>query len=204
MPDHPADIAIDLSEMQRVSESIRSMLLKLRSKHDLAKYEYTRQIRVAPGEFAHSHPILTLNTRVREENALLSLYLHEQMHWYENWYSHSNHDGWMEIWASLTRLYPDVPAAFPEGASTAQSSYLHLIVNWLEIAATADFLGMDEAIRIASGSLIYAGLYKIVLTDWDTLTCLYRDQGLSPIRLATTMTDADFALAARMEEAATD
>ena len=204
MPDHPADIAIDLSEMQRVSESIRSMLLKLRSKHDLAKYEYTRQIRVAPGEFAHSHPILTLNTRVREENALLSLYLHEQMHWYENWYSHSNHDGWMEIWASLTKLYPDVPAAFPEGARTAQSSYLHLIVNWLEIAATADFLGMDEAIRIASGSLIYAGLYKIVLTDWDTLTCLYRDQGLSPIRLATTMTDADFALAARMEEAATD
>ncbi|WNJ91651.1 hypothetical protein [Bosea sp. 685] len=197
-------VAIDLSETRKVSERIRSMLLKLRADHDLAQYEYTHPVRIAPGEISHSHPVLTLNTMVREESALLSLYLHEQMHWYVTWYSHAHHDGWKTIWAELLHRYPNVPVAFPEGAHSAQSSYLHLIVNWLEIEATAGFLGREKAVEIAARNFVYSGLYRIVLADWDGLAALYASHGLTPIHPATAMADHDLEIAARMDEATTD
>ena len=59
------EIVINLSETQRAAEQVRSLLQKLRTDFNLAPYEYTRQVRIAPGEIPHSHPILTLNTRVR-------------------------------------------------------------------------------------------------------------------------------------------
>ena len=129
------DVTIDLSATQKAAEDVRTMLLKLREDYDLSLYEYARQVKIAPGEIPHSQ--LTLNTRIREDAALLSTYLHEQMHWYVTWYSHTRHDGWKAVWAALLARYPRVPVAFPEGAHTVQSSYLHLIVNWLEIEASA-------------------------------------------------------------------
>jgi hypothetical protein len=197
------DVTIDLSEMQNVSERIRTMLLKLRSDHDLSRYEYTRQVRIAPGEIAHSHPVLTLNTMVREDAALLSLYLHEQMHWYVTWYSHTQHDHWKAIWAALLARYPRVPVAFPEGAHTAHSSHLHLIVNWLEVEAAQQFLGRAKAVEIAEKNFVYSGLYRILLADWTALAELYRPNALTPIQAATGMTADDLAIAALMDEATT-
>lgn len=198
------DVTIDLTETQKASEHLRSMLLKLRSDYDLSPYEYTRRVRIAPGEIPHSHPILTLNTRIREESPLLSLYLHEQMHWYVTWYSHTRHDGWRANWAALLARYPKIPVAFPEGAHTAQSSYLHLIVNWLEIEAAAQFLGRLKAVEIAEKNFVYSGLYRIVLADWDALAELYRANALTPIHPATAMTADDLAIAALMDEATAD
>ena len=103
----------------------------------------------------------------------------------------------------LTR-YPDVPVAFPEGAHDARSSYLHLIVNWLEIEAASGYLGREGAIEVASKNFVYSGLYRIVLADWDALAGLYRSHGLTPIHPATGMTQDELELAARMDEAATD
>jgi hypothetical protein len=197
-------IDIDLSETRRAAELVRSSLLDLRAGYDLARYEYTREIRIAPGEIAHSHPTLTLNTLLREPNPILSLYLHEQMHWYATWYSYHSDAGWRAIWAALRQRYPVVPITFPEGAHTESSSYLHLIVNWLEIAATADFLGHQSAADIAAKNFIYSGLYRIVLADWDWLAGLYRTRGLTPIRHATTLSPEDLAIAARIDEATTD
>jgi hypothetical protein len=193
---------IDLGEAERAANSIKSMLLKLRGAYDLAPFEYTRRVRIAPGEIPHSHPVLTINTMVRAEQPLLSLYLHEQMHWYLTWYSHRHGAGWRAIWADLQTRFPEVPVAFPEGAHTAQSSYLHLIVNWLEIAATSQLLGEKIAKEIAAENFVYSGVYKIVLAHWDALSDLYRAHALAPIRPATTMTEEDLNLAAREDEAA--
>jgi hypothetical protein len=198
------DIAIDLTEAQQASERVRTMLLKLSSDYDLSPYAYTRRVRIAPGEIAHSHPVLTLNTMIREETALLSLYLHEQMHWYVTWYSYARPDGWSATWADLSARYPNVPAVFPEGAHTAQSSYLHLIVNWLEVEAAAQFLGRPKSIALAQKNFVYSGLYRIVLADWDALTELYRRHALAPICPATAMTADDLVIGARMDEAPTD
>ena len=198
------DVTIDLSATQKAAEHVRTMLLKLREDYDLSLYEYARQVKIAPGEIPHSHPVLTLNTRIREDAALLSTYLHEQMHWYVTWYSHTRHDGWKAVWAALLARYPRVPVAFPEGAHTVQSSYLHLIVNWLEIEASAQFLGRLKAVEIAEKNFVYSGLYRIVLADWNALAELYGANGLTPIYPATQMTADDLAIAAQMDEATTE
>lgn len=198
----PADnVEIDLTEARRAAEQVRGLLDKLRAEHDLRPFEYTTRVRIAPGEVPHSHPILTLNTMLREERALLSTYLHEQMHWYVTWYSYARTAGWRAIRKELEARYPAIPTVFPEGAHTAASSYLHLIVNWLEIEGTSVLLGREAAVEIAAKNFVYSGIYKIVLADWDELARLYREHGLVPMRTAIEMTEQDLSLAARMDEA---
>jgi hypothetical protein len=194
-------ITIDLSTARRNAELVQVLLKQLRVAYNLAPYEYTRAVRIAPGEFPYSHPVLTLNTMIQRDDELLAVYLHEQMHWYATWYSHTNPASWQTIWSALTARYPDVPTGFPVGAATAHSSYLHLIINWLEIEATAELLGRAKAIELARERRTYSGLYKIVLSDYDVLNELYRAHTLWPARPATSMAAADLALAARMDEA---
>lgn len=195
------DVVIDLSNVLIASQGVRTTLLKLRAEHELARYEYTRQVRIAPGEIPHSHPILTLNTLFRDRSALLSVYLHEQMHWYVTWYSYAREAGWNTIWAALCARYPEVPVGYPEGSDTSESSLLHLIVNWLEVEAAAQFLGRPKAIELALKNPVYRALYRIVLDDWNVLAGLYRSNGLTPIRPASAMSADDLILAGRMEEA---
>jgi hypothetical protein len=198
------DIEIDLTEARRAANEVRGLLLALRSSHDLRPYEYAARVRIAPGKVPHSHPVLTLNTMRREEGPLLSLYIHEQMHWYVTWYSHARAEGWRAIQAVLERRYPTLPTTFPEGARTAASSQLHLIVNWLEVEIVAGILGREAAVRLASGNFLYSGIYRMVLADWGPLSALYRLHGLTPVRSALDMTEQDLALAARMDEASVD
>lgn len=201
----PADnVEIDLTEARRAAEQVRGLLDKLRSEHDLRPFEYTTRVRIAPGEVPHSHPVLTLNTMLRAEHALLSTYLHEQMHWYVTWYSYAHTERWHVVRRELEARYPAIPTVFPEGAHTAASSYLHLIVNWLEIEATSALLGREAAVEVASGNFVYSGIYKIVLAEWDGLSQLYREHGLFPMRTAIAMTEQDLVLAARLDEAAVE
>jgi hypothetical protein len=49
------------------------------------KYEiptFTSTICIEKGVIPHSHPILTLNTRVSDERNILETLIHEQFHWY--------------------------------------------------------------------------------------------------------------------------
>lgn len=197
------NIEIDLTEAQSAAEQVRELLNKLRSEHDLSQFEYAPRMRIAPGAIPHSHPVLTLNTMVRTEGALLSTYLHEQMHWYVTWYSYARLHEWSSIRTELEARYPAVPTTFPEGAHTPASSYLHLIVNWLEVETTSLFLGRETANAIAARNFVYSGIYRMVLADWDQLSDLYSKHGLTPIRRATAMTLQDFGLAAMMDEAPT-
>lgn len=198
------NIEIDLSETRKAAELVRGLIEMLHAEHDLSRYEYTSRIRIAPGEIPHSHPVLTLNTMSRTKEAVLSAYLHEQMHWYVTWYSHAQTDSWRSIWATLKSRYPVVPIAFPEGAHTVASSYLHLIVNWLEIEALSLFLGQEAAIGHASKNFVYSGIYKIVISEWSWLAKLYSEHHLAPIRSASEMNAQDLELAAREDEACID
>lgn len=194
-------IDIDLSRAQKSAENVRNILVNLRASYDLGRYEYTKMVRIAPNEIAHSHPILTLNTSLRAENQILCTYLHEQMHWYATWYSHTNTSGWREIWSAIRQRFPSLPVGFPHGANDEPSSYLHIIVNYLEIEAVGDLLSPEVARKLAAENFVYRGIYEIVLRDWESLTILYRSQGLIPICPATIMSEQDLQLAALMDEA---
>lgn len=196
-------IDIDLSMAKASAERVRAALIKLRATHDLGRYEYTRRIRIAPTGPAYSHPVLTLNTSLWAEPAILCTYLHEQMHWYATWYSHTNPSGWREIWRSIRGVLPSIPIGFPQGAENEHSSYLHVVVNYLEVAAATDFLGEAAARDLAVKNFIYRGIYAIVLREWEFLTALYRRHGLIPIHPASDLSEQDLQLAALMEEAPT-
>jgi hypothetical protein len=90
------EIALDFTAVQRSAERVHDMLRDLRRRFDLSPFEYSKQVRIEPSEIPYSHPQITLNTWVRDDLGLLSMYLHEQMHWYVTWYSHSHSPQWRQ------------------------------------------------------------------------------------------------------------
>jgi hypothetical protein len=178
-------IDLDLEHARREGERVRTMLEALRRRHDLSRFEYTQIVRIVPGGDTFSHPILTLGNRFADsEDLLLSTYLHEQMHWYLWHLGTPDSDPLAPFFDELVRRYPEAPTELPDGARNYQATYTHLVVNWLEVAATAQFIGQARAFAIADAQRSYRWIYKTVLRDWDLLGELYQRHGVVPIRSA--------------------
>ena len=178
-------IDLDLDHARREGERVSGMLQALRRRHDLARYEYTRIVRVVPGSDTFAHPVLTIGNRFAEsEDLLLSTYLHEQMHWYLWHLGTPEMDPVAPFFDELVRRYPEAPTELPDGARNYESTYLHLVVNWLEVAATAEFIGRVRACAVADTQRTYRWIYRTVRRDWDALQELYERHGLVPIRSA--------------------
>jgi hypothetical protein len=178
-------IDLDLDHARREAERVQGMLQALRRRHDLSRYEYTRLVRIVPGSDTYSHPILTLGNRFAEsEDLLLSTYLHEQMHWYLWYLGTPEHDPVAPFLDELVRRYPEAPTDLPDGARSYEATYLHLVINWLEVAATSEFIGRVRACAVADAQRTYRWIYRTVLRDWDQLAELFERHGLVPIRSA--------------------
>jgi len=194
-------IDIDLEFARTEAERIHALLLALRRRHDLARYEYTRVVRIVPGGDTFAHPILTLGNRFAgSEDQLLSTYLHEQMHWYL-WLLHTPQvDPIAPFYDELVRRYPQAPITLPDGARNYEATYIHLVVNWLEIATLAEFIGRDRAVSLARAQTSYRWLYRTVVDDWDALGALYEAHGLLPIRPAPQLIAENAALTAARQK----
>lgn len=136
--------------------------------HDLAPWTFTPEVVVEENAMPHSHPVLTLGTRNGGVFQLASL-LHEQIHWFcvarypdvERLY----HD-------ELFSRYPRVPNERPDGASDTESTYLHLIVCWLELDALTRLIDREAAERVAAGAMragLYRWIYQTVIDDREPL-----------------------------------
>ncbi len=181
---HVADVRIDidLDVAEREAERVKLWLKALRQRHDLSRFEYTRHVRIIPASSTYSHPILTLGTRFTEtEDHLLATYLHEQMHWYLYLLGGPDYDPIAPFFDNLVRRYPDAPTQLPEGARNYEQTYAHLVVNWLELHAVSQFIGMKRAAALAETQYGYRWIYRTVLKDWDALGALYREHGILPI-----------------------
>jgi hypothetical protein len=175
-------IDIDLSQAEREAARIRDLLSALRKRHDLARFEFTQQVRIVPAGPTHSHPILTLGTRFAEtEDLLLATYIHEQMHWYLWRLGGPDHDPVAPFFDELVRRYPKAPTRLPEGARNYEQTYLHLVVCWLEIEALSELIGRERAIAIADTQWGYRWIYRTVIADAEPLGRLYREHGIVPI-----------------------
>ena len=194
------EIALDFTAVHRNAERVRALLLDARARFDLARFEYCKQVRIAPTEIPYSHPSITLNTWVHDDLGLLSMVLHEQMHWYVTWYSHVRAPQWRKLFECLREQYPSVPAGDAGGGNDAFSTYLHLPVNWLEIEAVSQFIDRDRVLGHVRALHFYRWIYQTVIDDWEALGALFREQGLLPIRLATEMSADDLKLAALVDE----
>ncbi len=180
--DNGVRIDIDLGEAEREAERIRTWLAALRRRHDLERFEFTRHVRIVPAGPTYSHPILTLGTRFTEtEDLLLSTYLHEQMHWYLWLLGGPDHDPIAPFFDDLVRRYPQAPVWLPEGARSYEQTYVHLVVCWLELEATAELIGRARANRMADTTWGYRWIYRTVVADRDPLCALLTKHGLYPM-----------------------
>ena len=195
-------IDIDLDQAAREADRVRRWLAALRIRHDLTRYEYTRFVRIMPASATHSHPILTLGTRFTEtEDQLLATYLHEQMHWYLYELGGHDHDPVEPLFDELVRRYPDAPTRLPEGARNYDQTYVHLLVCWLELAVTAEFIGRARAFALAETAYGYRWIYRTVVSDWDALEALFTMHGILPIKTATELKQLNAGLRRRPAKA---
>ena len=190
--DDDVRVDIDLGDAEREAERIRTWLIALRRRHDLARFEYTHHVRIVPAGPTYSHPILTLGTRFTEtEDLLLSTYLHEQMHWYLWLLGGPDHDPVAPFFDELVRRYPKAPIWLPDGARSYEQTYVHLVVCWLEVEAAAELIGRERANRIVDTQWGYRWIYRTVIADRDPLAALLTEHGLFPMRPAPKLIAAE-------------
>jgi len=131
-------------------------------------WEFTDDVLIDGGRISHSHPVLTIgakSTGVRTNDGLLSVYLHEQIHWFL-----SRHP------VRLARAILDLKARYPNvrvgskvgGARDEKSTYLHLLVCLLEYEALLDILG-GRARQLLKSKPYYRWIYQSVLLDYGTI-----------------------------------
>ena len=139
----------------------RDQLQRLLKTYDVSRWLFTKAIAVDDDVIPHSHPTLTLSTRhLQDDDLLLSTFVHEELHWFVA----DSKESAAAI-KELRAMFPTVPAQPPEGANGEESTYLHLIVCFLEYQADKDLLGELKARQVMDFWAIdhYTWVYKTVL-----------------------------------------
>lgn len=134
-------------------------------KYDLSKWVFTDKIIIEAFAIPHSHPVLTLNTKPQSQDELLSTFIHEQLHWYVD----ENKDSELKAIADFKKEYKNVPHGNREGAKDEYSTYLHLIVCYLEFKSMAMLVGEERAEKVMRETNHYTWIYETVLKDRDLI-----------------------------------
>jgi hypothetical protein len=156
----------------------KAEMLCLAATHDLFPFLYTKKINIESRVISHSHPILTLNTRyARAPLKLLSTWLHEEFHWWAD----SNSASIDRAIAELKFLYPALPT---EGVARSEySTYLHLIICYIEHSSMSHFLGEQKAkdllIEFATGN-VYPWIHTQVLNRKNEIEDIVKRHDLLP------------------------
>ena len=155
-------IDIAVKKGSKGEQETREQLQRLLKTYDLSRWTFTKSILIEEGVIPHSHPVLTLSTRhVRDDELLLSTFVHEQAHWFLT----QNDKATQEAKKELRFMFPKAPVSFPEGASDEESTYLHLIVIYLEYRADRELLGELKARQVMDfwATDHYTWIYKTIL-----------------------------------------
>ena len=158
---HPSGLHIAEVKPNKWTAITKQNLLLLTQVYDLDSFLFTKKVKIESRVIPHSHPVLTLNTRNAENpNKLLSVFLHEQLHWWLN----KNSSNTLLAIKELKKKFPKAPVTRSLGAD---STHLHLIVCYLELAALNHYLGKKDGREtvydIMKRDKIYPWIYYQVL-----------------------------------------
>ena len=139
-------VRISLSHDSATERETEDQLRRILNQYDLSGWIYTTEIMIDDNAIPHSDPILTLHTRhLKDDDLLLSTFIHEQMH---RFLALQPKRGVDQAKADLRKLYPSIPVGYPEGSTTDDGNYEHLLVIWLEYRADVDLLGELRARQV--------------------------------------------------------
>lgn len=128
--------------VQEKEEEARQQIRRILSSYDLDPWIFTQEVRIEEGAQPYSHPILTLNADFLDnDEQQMSIFIHEQAHWFvsESVPYRAPEDGSeVEIIEELQLLFPNAPVS-------DYSTFLHLIVGWVELDAMVELVGERKA-----------------------------------------------------------
>lgn len=169
-------VAIELVEETPATAQAKALLEAQLQQYDLRPYLFTQRVRIAPAGSPRSHPVLTLTPRlVAQPDRFLSVFLHEQMHWFLAGIEARTE----AAIAALRARYPDPPHDPDLVARDAHSTYLHLVVNWLELQALTRVIGRKRAHATLAGADVYRWIYQTVLQDEAEIGTLLAAPGIA-------------------------
>lgn len=111
---------------------------------------------------------------------LLASYLHEQLHWYAL-AERPRFEAILE--RELPTRFPEVPTERPEGAGSRHSTYLHLVMCWLELDGLRRLLGEERATGVVDVLVergVYRWVYQVVRDQFDDLDVVFARRGVHP------------------------
>jgi hypothetical protein len=156
----------------------KNQLERLIKQYNLSKWIFTKNILIDERtRIPHSHPVLTLNTNQLDDDlATLSTFIHEQIHWFEE----ANAKQRDKAIEELKAIYPEAPSGPPEGARDRYSTYLHLIVCYLEYEGMKELVGAEKAKQVIeeSSKRYYKWVYRTVISEEGKLKAVMEKQGL--------------------------
>lgn len=172
-------ISIKLAHQSAVEKNTKQQLTRLLSEFDLSAWTFTRSVVIDEDAIPHSHPVLTLHTRHRKDDELLlSTYVHEQLHWFIAQHSAEAEAAMRE----LQIIYPQIPVGYPEGSADKDGNYEHLLVIYLEYRADQMLMGELRArqVMVFWSEDHYTWLYREVLSDPGKVGKILKAHALIP------------------------
>jgi hypothetical protein len=176
-----ADLEIALKHGTPEESRTRDQLRRLLATYDLSPWIYISSIVIDERAIPFSHPVLTLHTRhAKDDDLLVSTFVHEQFHWYLVQRRESTE---LAI-ADLRKLFPTVPAGGTAGARDEDSTYLHLLVCYLEQQADIRLLGELKAKEVMDfwAADHYTWVYQTVIARSRDIGQIIRERKLIPPR----------------------
>jgi hypothetical protein len=159
------------SERERQgADALRSAL----AGRDLRRYLMTDVVAINDeirGGFSHPLTLSPDTLLGRDPHVVLSVFLHEQMHWIQG-------PGVDAATTEAAMRWPDPPPP-PAGSYDAKSSWLHISVCSLEYVSLAEVIGEADAVAALSGRQHYSWMYKQILADPAWARDLLSRHGLS-------------------------
>lgn len=176
LPGNSAEQGIDIrlhsgDEREKRAEV---QLRRLLREYDLAPWLFTRKVVIESGVIPHSHPVLTINTGlIDDDEKQLSMFLHEQIHWFIS----TDKAAVESTVAELRELYPEVPIGGREASGSEFGTRMHLIVCWFQLEAMTELVGAERARKVLARHGHYTWIYRRVLEDTEKIGLLLRRQG---------------------------
>ncbi len=158
------DLKISLKHGDSVEQEAKIQLERIIKtyRNEINTWFFTKNIQINKNTIPFSHPVLTLNCSYLDNDLKqLSNFLHEQFHWLEETMPEQRKKAINEF----KQLFPNAPVKGKEGAQNEYSTYLHLIVCFLEYQAMAKVVGEESAKQILSEKNYYKWIYEKVLND---------------------------------------
>jgi hypothetical protein len=152
-----------LKQNSKTEQQTKDQMQRLLRTYDISNWIFTKSILIDDTQTPHSHPVLTLSTRhVKDDELLLSTFVHEQFHW---WASGKNLEATRQAITELRAMFPKVPVGAPEGGIDEDSTYLHIVVCYLEYRAMRELFGELKSRQIMEfwAADHYTWIYKTVL-----------------------------------------